>query len=279
MGNRDLDSETSTSWTGGFVWSPTPNLDFSVDYFNIRMRNQVQDLSTDRILQLEASCRIGTDINGNAVDPNSPSCVDAVARVNRYPANSAVDPGGLYGIFVNPINVANERTSGVDVSAHYKLETAIGTFRLNGNHTWTRNHLFQQYPGDPTLDELAVNSGFDIPREKTSASMSWERNAWSATLYGSRLGRLPNSDSYDQIVDTEAGEAAWVHATYRYNASLQYKFSDYAQLSLAVDNLFDKMPPRDPSYTAYPYYDISWFDAAGRSYYLQFTWKFGGSAL
>jgi outer membrane receptor protein involved in Fe transport len=190
-----------------------------------------------------------------------------------------VDPGGLYGIFVNPINVANERTSGIDASAHYKLETAIGTFRFAGNYTWTRNHLFQQYPGDPTLDELAVNSGFDIPREKTSASVSWERKAWSATLFGTRLGRLPNSDSYDQIVDTEAGEPAWVHATYRYNATLQYKFSDHAQLSLAVDNLFDKMPPRDPSYTAYPYYDVSWFDAAGRSYYVQFTYKFGGSAL
>ncbi|EIL93763.1 TonB-dependent receptor [Rhodanobacter spathiphylli] len=279
QGNRDLDSETSTSWTGGFVWSPTPNLDFSIDYFNIRMQNQVQDLSTDRILQLEASCRIGSDVNGNAVDANSPSCIDAISRVNRYPADSAVDPGGLYGIFVNPINVANERTSGVDVSSHYKLETAIGTFRFSGNYTWTRNHLFQQYPGDPTLDELAVNSGFDIPREKTSASVSWERKAWSATLFGSRLGRLPNSDSYDQIVDTDAGEAAWVHATYRYNATLQYNFSDHAQLSLAVDNLFDKLPPRDPSYTAYPYYDVSWFDAAGRSYFLQFTWKLGGSAL
>ena len=74
-------------------------------------------------------------------------------------------------------------------------------------------------------------------------------------------------------------EPAWVRATYRYNASIQYKFSDHVQLSLAVDNLFDKLPPRDPTYTSYPYYDISWFDAAGRSYYLQFTYKFGGSAL
>lgn len=279
QGNRDLNSETSTSWTGGFVWSPTSNLDFSVDYFNIRMRNQVQDLSTDRVLQLEANCRIGTDINGNPVDANSPSCVDAVARVNRYPANSTVNPGGLYGIFVNPINVANERTSGIDATVHYKLATAIGMFRFSGNYTWTRNHLFQQYPGDATLDELAVNSGFDIPRDKASASVSWERNAWSATLYGQRLGRLPNSDSADQSVDTSAGDPAWVGATYRYNASIQYKFNDHAQLSLAVDNLFDTMPPRDPTYTAYPYYDVSWFDAAGRSYYLQFTYKFGGSAL
>ena len=279
QGNRHLDSETSTSWTAGFVWSPTPNFDFSVDYFDIHMRDQVQDLRTDRILQMEADCRIGTDINGNAVDANSPSCVDAVGRVKRHAANSPVDPNGLYGIVVNPINVASEHTSGIDAASHYKLETSIGTFRFSGSYTWTRNHLYQQYTGDPTEDEFAINSGFDIPRNKTSLSVSWERNAWTTTVFGSRLGRLPNSDSYDQIVDTQAGENAWIGATWRYNASLQYKFNDHARLALAVDNLFDQQPPRDPTYAAYPYYDISWFDAAGRSYYLQFTYKFGGSPL
>ena len=60
-------------------------------------------------------------------------------------------------------------------------------------------------------------------------------------------GRLPNSDSHDQIVDTDAGEPAWVHATHRHHAALPCRLNDRAQLSLAVDNLFDKMPPRDPS--------------------------------
>ena len=39
------------------------------------------------------------------------------------------------------------------------------------------------------------------------------------------------------------------------------------------------MPPHDRTYTAYPYYDVSWFDTVGRSLYLQHTHKFGGSAL
>ena len=142
-----------------------------------------------------------------------------------------------------------------------------------------REHEFQQFDGDAVEDEFAVNSGFDIPRTKASATVSWERDAWLASLHGERLGRLPNSDSYDQVYDPEDGGSPWVGATYRYNATLGYRFTDHARLTLAVNNLFDKMPPRDPSYTAYPYYDISWFDAVGRSYYLQFTWKFGGSPL
>ena len=51
------------------------------------------------------------------------------------------------------------------------------------------------------------------------------------------------------------------------------------RLSFAVTNLFDKMPPKDPSYTSYPYYDVSWFDSMGRSYYVQLTTRFGGGPL
>lgn len=273
QGNRKLKSETSRSWTAGFVWSPLAEFDVSLDYFNIDMRNQVQELSTDRLLQLEANCRIGSDVNGNPVDPNSPSCVDAISRITRLPNDR------LYGVFVNPINVARERTSGIDLSAHYKLETGIGDFHFTGNYTWARMHSFQQYPGDATLDEFAINSGYDIPRNKASMTVTWVHDPFTVSLHGQRLGSLPNSDSYDQIVDIAAGEKAWIGATYRYNASAQYRFNDHAQLSLSIDNLFDKMPPKDPTYTAYPYYDISWFDSVGRSYYVEFTYKFGGSPL
>ncbi len=272
-GSPDLDAETSTSWTGGVLWSPSDRFDVSVDYFNIRMRNQVQDLRVDTILQTEANCRIGAKADGSPVDINSPSCQDAIERVTRL-AN-----GKLYGIHVNPINIASENTDGIDASMHYRLDTGIGSFRFRGNYTWVHEHELQQYPGDPVIDEFAVNSGYDIPRTKASASVTWQRNAWTATLHGERLGHLPNYWSYAQVVDFDAGDPAWIPATYLYNASVQYKFTDHMQLSLMVDNLLDKMPPRDPTYSPYPYYDVSWFDSMGRSYYLQFTWKFGGKAL
>ncbi|WP_430390960.1 TonB-dependent receptor domain-containing protein [Dyella sp. 20L07] len=272
-GNPELKPETSTAWTAGALWSPSEHFDVSVDYFSIRMRNQVQDLSTDTLLQDEANCRLGTKADGTPVDINSPTCKAALARVTR------LSNGRLYGVYVNPINIASENTSGVDLSAHYRFDTTIGTFRLTGNYTWVRQHDFQQYPGDPVIDEFAVNSGFDIPRTKANASVSWERKGWNVTLYGERLGRLPNADSYNQSYDPTDGTSPWIGATYRYNASVQYKFTDHVQLALLVDNLQNKMPPRDRSYTSYPYYDVSWFDSVGRSFYLQLTWKFGGAAL
>ncbi|MHC1655141.1 TonB-dependent receptor plug domain-containing protein [Stenotrophomonas maltophilia] len=266
-GNRQLDPETSTSWSAGFVWSPAIGLDLSVDWFDIDMRKQVQDMDVRTILANEANCRLGS------ADIRSPTCVDALDRITR------TSDGRLYGVRVAPINVARESTSGIDVGLRYRVQTGIGDFILNGTHTWVKKHDFQRYPGDPTLDQFAVNSGFDIPRTKTSLSVTWEKDAWSATVYGSRLGKLPTSDSYDQSFDWESGDSPYVKATYRYNASLQYRFDDHSRLSLSVVNVFNKMPPTDATYTAYPYYDVSWFDSVGRTINLQYTHKFGGSAL
>ena len=187
--------------------------------------------------------------------------------------------GSLYGVHVNPINVARESTSGLDFSTTLRWDTRIGTFRLNGGYTWVRRHEIQVYPDEPVVDMFAVNSGYDIPRTKASARLSWQRGGWSAALQGVRLGRLPNDDSYYEVYDPEDGNSPWVSATYRYNANVQYRFNERAQLSLSVVNLFDKAPPYDPTSTSYPYYDISWFDTEGRTFYLQYTHKFGGSAL
>ena len=266
-GSRDLDPETSTSWTVGAVWSPSSNIDVSLDWFDIDMRDQVQDLRTSEVLLNERDCRLGT------LDIGSALCVDTLARVTRMP------DGSLYGVHVNPINVARESTSGLDFSTTLRWDTRIGTFRLNGGYTWVRRHEIQVYPDEPVVDMFAVNSGYDIPRTKASARLSWQRGGWSAALQGVRLGRLPNDDSYYEVYDPEDGNSPWVSATYRYNANVQYRFNERAQLSLSVVNLFDKAPPYDPTSTSYPYYDISWFDTEGRTFYLQYTHKFGGSAL
>ena len=274
-GDQDLDYETSKSLTVGFVWSPSANFDLSVDYFNIKVANQVQDMDPDRILQMEANCLLGVDTQGNPVDPNSAECLDAVPRVMRD------DDGNLLGVFYQPINIAQQRVAGYDFAAHYRWDTAIGTWRFGLTHTLFTRHDSRQFEGGPLEDHLAVNSNFwDVPKTKSTATVSWERNAWSATLHGQRIGRLPSLESYNnEYIPGSSTNSPWIKPTILYNASLQYKFNDRMRLSLAVDNLFDKMPPKDPTSVDYPYYDISWFDSVGRSYFLQFTWKLGGSPL
>jgi len=267
VGNKNLDPETSDSWTAGTVWSATSWLDFSLDYYSIDMRDQVQDLRANEVMQWERDCRLGV----NGVDPTSEICAQMLARVTRTPT------GAIYGVHVNPINIARETTSGIDFATHLRWETDIGTFRASGNYTWVREHEIQLYPDEATVDMFAVNSGYDIPRSKANLLLTWNNEAWNVGFEARRLGSLPNGWSYDEVWE-EGDPGPKIGATYRYNTTLGYAFNDASSLTLSVTNLFDKGPPDDPTYTSYPYYDISWFDTEGRSFYLQYTHAFGAAA-
>ena len=80
-------------------------------------------------------------------------------------------------------------------------------------------------------------------------------------------------------VIVHAGGQSTVGVTLVMAALLALGGLNRSRLSLSVVNLTDEMPPDDPTYTSYPYYDISWFDTEGRSFYLQYTHKFGGGPL
>ncbi len=265
-GNRDLKPETGRTLTAGMVFSPTPRLHLSVDYFRVTLTNQVDDLDAERLMRIEADCVPATPGGAATLDPNSPSCQDAFARIKRF-SGGALD-GQVASILINPVNIAREKTSGIDVALRGTLPTGIGDFTLSIGHSHVFKHSFQQYPGDPVINKLAYDSSYYIPRDKSNASLTWSQDAVKFTLSGTRLGKLPNYD-----------EDAYIKASYLFNATLQYDFTDYLRGSLTVRNLLDKMPVKDPTWSSYPYYNASWYDSVGRSMFLQLTYKLGGAAL
>ncbi len=263
-GNMELAVETSKSFSAGFVWSPFAGFDLSIDYYKIRVMNQVQTQSRERLRSDEASCRLGVTDNGTPVDINSPTCQDAIARVIRD------EDGVITSVHFGPINIASEETSGIDTSVNYRMQTTnAGDFRFTGNYTWVHRHESRQYPGDPTLDMLHYDTYSPaLPRRKGNLGVSWDKGAWGASVFGNYLGRVPNY-----------ADDAWMPASWRFNAGARYDINDHLRVSLTVNNLLDKMPPHDPTWSNYPYYDTAWFDSVGRSYFLQVTWKLGGSPL
>jgi len=267
-GNRKLRPETSKSINAGVFWQPDRSVDLSVDYFKVTLDNQVLDLNSDTLLRDESDCVLGRTTSGAAVNAASPTCLDALARVQRYAAGSL--EGQLQSVSVNPINVAREKTDGIDVAFHWRPSRieGLGALSFAVGYTYVFNHDFQQYAGDALINKLAFDSGYDIPREKGTASMTLASGRLTTTLQGQLLGRLPNYD-----------EDAYVSKTTTFNLSAQYKITDHVQVSGTVNNLFDTSPNIDPTYGSYPYYDISWFDGVGRSFYLQLTWKLGGKGL
>jgi len=265
-GSTTLKDETSRSFTYGFVFAPTPNFDISADYYRIKLENEVEYQDSDTILRREADCRLGTDINGNPVDGNSSYCRQIETQVVRNAATASFNPEGVTSVMVLPINAAIDQTSGVDVNAHYRLDAhRFGTFDFNFGATYVIMHETQLSPDSPVDNQLTDLYYYLIPRTKANASVTWNYHDFTATLYGSRIGGLPNYDGDKRLAPT-----------YRANLTLGYRIATGINVSLIVDNLFDNRPQFDPTWTSYPYYDRRWFNAIGRAYFVQMNVKLGG---
>ncbi|MDV6330262.1 TonB-dependent receptor domain-containing protein [Asticcacaulis sp. 201] len=256
-GNRKLKPETSSSYNYGAVWQPNRYFDISVDYFNVDMRDQVNDMSLDQVLRDEADCRVGTTDTGTAVNSSSPTCVDALSRVHRD------KDGNISYVYINPINVSNEKTDGIDVEMHALWPTPYGQFKLSAGHTHVLNHTSVQYAGDAEVDRLAQDSGYYIPRDKTNMALTWSLAPVSVTVSGTRIGRLPNYD-----------EDAWVKPWTLYNATALWDITPSVKATLTINNLLDTKPAKDNTWASYPYYNSNWYDSVGRSAYFELSYKF-----
>jgi outer membrane receptor protein involved in Fe transport len=264
-GSTALKDETSKSFTYGFVYSPIPNLDVSADYYNIEVKNEVEYQDSDLILREEADCRLGVNASGAPVDGNSQLCQQVEGQVVRNSPTAAFNPSGITSVIVLPINAAIDHTSGVDFDTHYHLGTnRFGRFDFSVGATYVIMHRTKLSPDSPVDNEMTDIYYYLIPRTKANASVTWTFHDFSGTLYGSRLGGIPNYDGTLRLAPT-----------FNYNLTLGYNITRNLNVSLVVDNLFDAKPRRDPTWTSYPYYYIPWNNPIGRSFFLEASMKLG----
>ena len=280
-GNLNLKSITSKSAGFGVVWSPTNNFDIKADYYDIRINNEVQLQSIDALLKTEAACRLGQ------LDINSSACVAALSQVFRSPPNNNPNLSqALQQVTVFPINIANERVSGIVASLDYKWDIGrFGDLEFGANYNVTLKHTQQAAPDDPEVDLLRSPN---LPPYSTefktigSASLTWNIGNWSTTLYGTRYGKTANYDAqtYGYGATPYAGAVApWMI----YNGSIRYSITPDIKISGIVNNIKNSMPPSDtsanltqPPLTS-PYYNFTNYNPYGRQFWLELDWRFGKS--
>ncbi|MBQ3301902.1 MAG: TonB-dependent receptor, partial [Eggerthellaceae bacterium] len=266
QGNRGLQPVTAKSWGGGLVWSPTSDLTLKADYYKIKISNEVNLQSADTLLVTESACRLGQ------LDINSPTCVDALSKVQRGPQ------GQITQINVLPINISNESVSGIIASANYKLDVGrYGDFQFGLNYNDTLKHSHQTFPGDPTYNNFddPFNASTIEFKSILTGSVTWDIGPWSTTVFGTRYGAIPNHRAY--TVGSFVAGAGHVAPWMIYNGSVSYSFSDDATMSFIVNNIQNSMPPKDPTYTSVPYYNYQVYNVYGRSMFLEMNVKFGRS--
>lgn len=259
-GDPNLEAETGKSTTVGFVWDLTEQMSISVDYYNIELKDAVGDIS-GLLFRNEADCLLGQTRDGQPVDPNSSTCQFYTALVER------AGSGGLADEQVEqfrsfPINQSLNKTSGIDAAWRYELDTdRWGSFGFQLNWTHVLKLDFQEFEGGDMINVRDHPQYFNF-RSRINGTVSWEKNDWRAAAYYTRWGSLPNWAETGRI----APYILW-------NLNVAKKITDKATVGVYVNNVFDKLHPRDDTFNTYPYFWRA-YSPIGREVFVQFDYKF-----
>ena len=266
-GNPNLEPINAKVWSYGVVWAPTANFSLSADYHHWNIKNEVALQNVDQLMRDESACRQGQ------LDINSGTCQAALNQITRGPT------GTVQSIYVSKVNVAQRTLNAVTVDMNYRQDIgAWGSLLMSGS--WVRNlkHEFQQYPTDPMVDLLNDPYWSTDPKYKATASLGWNKGAWTTTVYANYLGPTPNYRATLTPAGYAYAGAGKLGSYTTFNASVNFNVTEDLKLSLLVNNLANRMPDMDvnsyPGSSGAPY-NSSNFDVLGRAYYLEAKWSFG----
>lgn len=275
QGNANLKSITAKSYGYGVVWSPSQNFTVKADYYSVSINNEISQLNVDSLMRSEAECRLGQ------LDINSPTCVDALDRIQRTAVNAQPQfSENISGITVGPINVSNERVRGIVSNLAYRLNAGrAGDFTFDANYNVTLNHTYQQYPDDPTHKLLHDPQWSSEFKNIFTGSVTWDIGKWSTTLSGTRYGRTPNYAA--QVYGWAGGSGAnavagTVPAWLVWNGSVKYQVSPDIYAQFIVNNIKNSMPPQDMTWVGWPFYNQFNYNPFGRAMWLDLNIHFGG---
>jgi len=260
------------------------NLRLSADYWRIKQTNVIGSPNVTQLLerdaallraytaaQLAAGVPIGQiDLgSGTANYKGDPSVVrNAVSAADqttfaafnaRNPGNLQATAGQIFGRSSLYQNLAEGFVSGWDYSFEYAApEFAFGKLRLSVD--WTK--LDKSYTLLPTAagtvrqERLNVDGNAD---NRGTATLSWKKNAWSASLSGYYISAFTESGAtttaalYNSLGQpsyivpvADSGVISYrfrVKSSTSFNATGGYEFADGAKLRLGVINLLNAEPP------------------------------------
>lgn len=221
-GNPNLNPETSTSVSGGAIWTPVvlPGLRVSLDFFEIRQEDVVSSSAQTLVDRNAATGAFGEQVNRDA-------------------------RGNLTRVTASNINFGKRRVRGADLSlAYYFPDQPWGQVSVTGTGAWIHEYLSQPGDGGPDVDlagtfvdEASEGLG-GIPEWKGQLGLRWKRERWLASYDIHHVSAL--DETVPGTTETREIDSWTVH-----DMQVSYVFDVLSglRLTLGVDNLFDQAAP------------------------------------
>ena len=242
-GNSDLDPETSTSLFLGGVFEPTPGLEIGVDYWRFEHKDVI-DNNAQLIVDNEAS------YPGQVIRPGGPGTPIAV-------------------VFADFINIAEQKTDGIDLDVSYGWKVGKGKLRLKETATQLLSFKRKVSSGR-SFESLAGE--YRYPKLRSKTTLAWNNNNYMASLSANYIGGYRDK-YYGRISpNTGAVDTHEVDSQLTYDIQLVYHVGSISSLTVGIDNVTDEEPPFSNSEVQG--YDFATHDPRGRFFYAKYTAEF-----
>ena len=241
-GNPELEAETAESFNVGAVVEPLPDLSFSVDYYNIKIEDVVDELSIQTVLRLEAESALPSGVVVRRGAPTEPG-----------------DPGRLVSIDLISANLAVREVSGYDLRANYQLEMDWGDLQFDLELSRIDTWELTPSPGETTVDIVGSEGA---PQHRATFSVGWSRGVYSAAYFLRVIDEFdgPSGGMYDRYY----GQDVTAVATLPWGG----------EVSLGVRNIMDEDPIVDPVGGYQDNVVLVLYDVAGRTPFISYRHTF-----
>ncbi|WP_188150115.1 TonB-dependent receptor plug domain-containing protein [Teredinibacter waterburyi] len=252
--SKDLDAETSESFSMGMNWEANSNITLDLSYWLITIDDKISQPQTQDVFDAEIAGFDFSQTPGTYVDRS----------------------GGKPIVYSRYMNEGTLEASGLDMQLDASMDTKYG--HLGSNLLLTQSLSYKQpiYVGGPTQE----TKGFNLqPKTKAQLALNWSLGQNRVDFIIDYVGGSGLQDTIEFVDPADATQGTKRVTTSEkldswttMNLSYSYDASQYGTIKLGGRNITNEDPVLDRNGKFdETHYDL--YDATGRVFYLEYTLK------
>ena len=271
-GNPNVNPETASTLTAGFVWQPQSGhdkldaLNLTVDYYSIDISDMISIQPVEVVYEACLSA---------ASNPTASATTPACLAIARNPTT-----GGEAPTTVTYVNAAFAKVDGVDFTANWHTNLAKGTFGINFMVTDLLKEDTQATASAPVLHwkgSLGPTPGTSLTAGafdyRTFTTFNYGRNDWNLAM---RWRHLPSAIDPTAVVSAFSTHTGAQQSYDVFDLTGSWNATDKTTMRFGITNLLDTPPVWTGGRTAADAYptdgsdqtEAGFYDILGRQYYV-----------